>query len=46
MALNGSQEMTQPKFWIGTRVLKGNTMGLIGLSESKQNWITNKPNIT
>ena len=26
--------------------LKGNTMGLIGLSESKQDWITHKPNLT
>ena len=39
MALNGSQVLTQPK-------LKGNTNDLIGLSESKQIWITHKPNLT
>ena len=42
MALNGSQELTQPNFWIA------NIMGLIGLtglSESKPIWITHKPNL-
>ena len=27
MSLNGSQELTQPKFWIGTRVLNGQHNG-------------------
>ena len=38
MVLNGSEELTQPKLWIGTRVL-------IGL-ESKQNGITHLPKLT